>query len=52
VAFDKTIIDDLLKRTDVVNVISNYITVNKKGRNFVALWLFALFMMIRIPHFK
>ncbi len=36
-AFDKTIIDDLLKRTDVVNVISNYITVNKKGRNFVAL---------------
>ncbi len=36
-AFDRSPIDDLLKHADIVNVISNYINVTKKGRNFVAL---------------
>lgn len=34
---DKTIFDDVLRQSDVVNVISSYINVIKKGRNFVAL---------------
>jgi len=36
-AYDRGMIDDLVKRSDIVNVISNYINVTKKGRSFVAL---------------
>lgn len=35
-AFDKTLVDDVLKQTDIVDVISSYINVIKKGRNYVA----------------
>jgi DNA primase len=35
--FDRQLIDDLLKKTDIANVVSRYIPVTKKGRNFVAL---------------
>ncbi len=35
--FDRTLIDELLKRSDIVNVISSFINVTKKGRSFVAL---------------
>lgn len=35
-AFDRTLVDDVLKQTDIVDVISNYINVIKKGRNYVA----------------
>ena len=36
-AYDRSMIDELIKRSDIVNVISNYINVTKKGRSFVAL---------------
>ncbi len=35
--FDRQLIDDLLKKTDIANIVSRYIPVTKKGRNFVAL---------------
>jgi DNA primase len=35
--FDRQLIDDLLKKTDITNIVSRYIPVTKKGRNFVAL---------------
>lgn len=34
---DNSLFEDILRQTDVVNVISSYINVIKKGRNFVAL---------------
>lgn len=36
-SFDRQLVDDLLKKTDITNIISRYIPVTKKGRNFVAL---------------
>ncbi len=36
-AYDRALIDDLLKQADVVNVVSSYINVIKKGRRFLAL---------------
>jgi DNA primase len=35
--FDRQLLDDLLKKSDIANVISRYIPITKKGRNFVAL---------------
>ena len=35
-AFDKDLIDAVLKHADIVKVVSSYLTVTKKGRNFVA----------------
>ncbi len=35
--FDRQLIDDLLKKADITNIVSRYIPVTKKGRNFVAL---------------
>ena len=35
-AFDKELIDELLKHADIVKIISSYLTVTKKGRNYVA----------------
>ena len=34
---NKNLIDDLLKHSDIVQVVSSYIPLTKKGRNFVAL---------------
>jgi len=36
-AIEKTLVDDLLKRVEISQVISHYISVSKKGRNFIAL---------------
>jgi DNA primase len=36
-AIDKTLVDDVLKKVEISQVISRYISVSKKGRNFVAL---------------
>ena len=35
--YDSSLVDDILKQADVVNVVSSYINVIRKGRNFVAL---------------
>lgn len=35
--FDRSLLDDLLKKTEITNVISRYIPITKKGRNYVAL---------------
>ena len=35
--YDSSLVDDILKQADVVNVISSYINVIRKGRNYVAL---------------
>ena len=36
-AFDQDLINDILKQADIVDIISRYINVIKKGRNYVAL---------------
>ncbi|MGA0097691.1 MAG: DNA primase [Bacilli bacterium] len=35
--FDRKLLDDLLKKADIANIVSRYIPITKKGRNFVAL---------------
>ena len=35
--YDSSLVDDILKQADIVNVISSYINVIRKGRNYVAL---------------
>jgi DNA primase len=35
--FDRQFLDDIIKKTDIANIISRYIPITKKGRNFVAL---------------
>jgi DNA primase len=34
---DRNLLDELLRKTDITNIISRYIPITKKGRNFVAL---------------
>lgn len=36
-AFDNQLLNDIIKRTDIVNIISTYINVTKKGKNYLAL---------------
>ena len=35
--YESSLVDDILKQADIVNVISSYINVIQKGRNYVAL---------------
>jgi DNA primase len=35
--FDRNLLDELLKKVDITNIVSRYIPITKKGRNFVAL---------------
>lgn len=35
--FDRSLLDELLRKTDIANVVSRYIPITKKGRNYVAL---------------
>ena len=35
--FDRQFLDDIIKKADIANIISRYIPITKKGRNFVAL---------------
>ncbi len=35
--YDSSLVDDILKQADIVNVVSSYINVIRKGRNYVAL---------------